>query len=108
MRPMKILILGSQGNLGQDLVSVFSTAGHEVVGCDRDELDVTDEAAVRAMIGRGFSAVINAVAYNNVDRAEDPNNPTRSSGHPPQSDATMSVRGDEGNAGGGFRHFRGR
>ena len=32
---MKILILGSQGNLGQDLVSVFSAAGHEVVGCDR-------------------------------------------------------------------------
>ena len=71
---MKILILGSQGNLGQDLVSVFSAAGHEVVGCDRDELDVTDEAAVRAMIGRGFSAVINAVAYNNVDAAEDPAN----------------------------------
>ena len=69
---MKILILGSQGNLGQDLVSVFSAAGHEVVGCDRDELDVTDYAAARAMIGRGFSAVINAVAYNNVDGAEDP------------------------------------
>jgi len=64
---MKILILGSQGNLGQDLVSVFSAAGHDVVGCDRDELDVTDHAAARAMIGRGFSAVINAVAYNNVD-----------------------------------------
>jgi dTDP-4-dehydrorhamnose reductase len=29
---------------------------------------------VRAMIGRGFSAVINAVAYNNVDAAEDPAN----------------------------------
>ena len=72
--PMKILILGSQGNLGQDLVAVFSAAGHEVVGCDRDELDVTDQAAVRAMIGRGFSAVINAVAYNNVDGAEDPAN----------------------------------
>ena len=71
---MKILILGSQGNLGQDLVSVFSSAGHEVVGCDRDELDVTDQTAARAMIGRGFSAVINAVAYNNVDGAEDPAN----------------------------------
>ena len=69
---MKILILGSQGNLGQELVSVFSSAGHEVVGCDRDELDVTDQTAARAMIGRGFSAVINAVAYNNVDGAEDP------------------------------------
>jgi len=71
---VKILILGSQGNLGQDLVSVFSSAGHEVVGCDRDELDVTDQTAARAMIGRGFSAVINAVAYNNVDGAEDPAN----------------------------------
>jgi hypothetical protein len=48
------------------------------------------------------------VAYNNVDGAADPNNPTRSPSHPQQSDATMSDRGDEGNAGGGFRHFRGR
>ncbi|MFM9194351.1 MAG: dTDP-4-dehydrorhamnose reductase [Planctomycetia bacterium] len=72
--PMKILILGSQGNLGQDLVSVFSAAGHEVVDCDRDELDVTDEAATREMIGRGFTAVINAVAYNNVDGVENPAN----------------------------------
>lgn len=71
---MKILILGSQGNLGQDLVSVFLAAGHEVVGCGRDQLDVTVEAAVRAMIGCGFSAVINAVAYNNGNAAEDPAN----------------------------------
>jgi dTDP-4-dehydrorhamnose reductase len=72
--PMKILILGSQGNLGHDLVTVFSAAGHEVVGCDRDDLDVTDQAATRALISRGFTAVINAVAYNNVDGAENPDN----------------------------------
>jgi hypothetical protein len=52
--------------------------------------------------------VINAVAYTNVDGAEDPNKPTPSPGHLPQTDATMSDRGDEENAGGGFRHFSGR
>lgn len=72
---MKVLILGAKGNLGQDLVRAFATAGHDVTGLDRDGLDVTDAAAVRELIASGgFGAVVNAVAYNNVDGAEDPAN----------------------------------
>jgi hypothetical protein len=52
--------------------------------------------------------VINAVAYTNVDGAEDPNNPTPSPGHLQQADATKSDLGDEGNAGHGFRQARRR
>lgn len=70
---MKVLILGAKGNLGQDLVAAFKSAGHEVVGLDRDSLDVLDEAAVRSRIGQERpTAVINAVAMNDVDGAEDP------------------------------------
>jgi len=72
---MKVLILGAKGNLGQDLLAAFAAAGHRVSGWDREELDVTDNEAVRTKIGGGgFDAVINAVAYNNVDGAEDPAN----------------------------------
>lgn len=70
---MKVLILGAKGNLGQDLVAAFKAAGHEVVGLDRDSLDVLDEAAVRSRIVQERpTAVVNAVAMNDVDGAEDP------------------------------------
>ncbi|KPJ85886.1 hypothetical protein AMJ57_01375 [Parcubacteria bacterium SG8_24] len=72
---MKALILGAKGNLGQDLVRRFTTAGHEAVGLDRKELDVTDSAAVRQQVlAGGYDAVVNAVAWNDVDGAEDPAN----------------------------------
>ncbi|MEY4745023.1 MAG: dTDP-4-dehydrorhamnose reductase subunit, NAD(P)-binding, of dTDP-L-rhamnose synthase [Candidatus Parcubacteria bacterium] len=72
---MKVLVLGAKGNLGQDLVRAFAAAGHGAAGHDRETLDVTDAAAVRAAIaGGGYGAVVNAVAWNNVDGAEDPAN----------------------------------
>jgi dTDP-4-dehydrorhamnose reductase len=72
---MKTLVIGARGNLGQDLVRVFRDAGHEVVGLDRQELDVADAGAVRSrIIDGGYDAVLNAVAWNNVDTAEDPAN----------------------------------
>ena len=39
---MKVVVFGSGGNLGQDLVAAFRIAGHEVVALDRGELDVLD------------------------------------------------------------------
>ncbi len=72
---MKVVIFGAGGNLGKDLVRAFSDANHNVVGYDRDSLDATDANAVRDCIGDGrFDVVVNAVAWNNVDAAEDPAN----------------------------------
>jgi len=70
---MKVLIFGAQGNLGQDLAAVFAAAGHEVVALDREDLDVLDAAAMRRRIlDERPDAVLNAVAWNDVDGAEDP------------------------------------
>jgi len=72
---MKVIIFGAKGNLGQDLVEVFASAGHQVTAVDREDIDITDAPAVRRRIGDGgFDAVINAAAWNNVDGAEDPAN----------------------------------
>lgn len=69
---MKILILGAKGNLGSELARAFAAAGHEVDVTDREDLDVTDAGAIRARIASGgYGAVINAVAWNDVDGAED-------------------------------------
>ncbi len=70
----KILIIGVKGMLGQELVRVFSAdKNHEVFAWDQEEIDITDEAQVKEKIG-GLKPeiIINAAAYNAVDKAEEP------------------------------------
>jgi dTDP-4-dehydrorhamnose reductase len=63
------MVAGSAGQLGRALVERF---GSQVVWAgDRAALDVCDAAAVRARVGEaGPDVIINATAYNKVDRAE--------------------------------------
>lgn len=69
---MKILVLGAQGNLGQQLTKVFSADPMcSVVGWDRSEIDVTDKGLIKKKIGElKPDVIINAVAYNAVDHME--------------------------------------
>lgn len=68
---MKLLILGAKGMLGQALVKEFVGANYEVAGWDRAELDITDRERVLEKIGAlKPKIIINAAAYNNVDKAE--------------------------------------
>lgn len=68
---MKILILGAKGNLGSQLVRVFSEPENKVVGLDKENIDITDEKAAEERIGaEAPDIIINAVAYNAVDKCE--------------------------------------
>ncbi len=65
-----IVVLGSKGNLGGRLLKLFPGA----VGWDREEIDAADFPTLRARLtGLGFrpSAIVNCVAFNDVDGAED-------------------------------------
>ncbi|PIV50565.1 dTDP-4-dehydrorhamnose reductase [Candidatus Falkowbacteria bacterium CG_4_9_14_3_um_filter_36_9] len=67
---MKILILGAKGNLGQQLVKVFAN-GNNVISWDRDEIDITDrELVIKKINDIKPEAIINAAAYNAVDKCE--------------------------------------
>ncbi|MEC0171185.1 dTDP-4-dehydrorhamnose reductase [Paenibacillus graminis] len=68
---MKVLVTGSAGQLGQDLVLLLQAQGHEVLGCDRQEMDITDLDQCVEIIG-GFApdAVIHCAAHTAVDVAE--------------------------------------
>ncbi len=67
----KIIIFGSQGNLGTQLIKVF-THDYEVIAWDKNEIDITDETLVSKKINEIKPAIIiNAAAYNNVDKCED-------------------------------------
>lgn len=67
---MRVLIVGSNGMLGQELIRAF--AGADVAGWDRGDLDITDSDAVRTRVAAFAPDVcVNATAYNAVDRIEE-------------------------------------
>ena len=69
MRP--ILVTGASGQLGYALARIPCPAGYEVVALDRAALDLTDPAAIAAMVAsRDWAAVVNGAAYTAVDKAE--------------------------------------
>lgn len=69
---MKILVLGSKGQLGQCLADQLSDTDHEVIYASRSEIDMDDMAGTKAsIIALGPKIVINAAAYTAVDKAED-------------------------------------
>ncbi|MGE5425922.1 MAG: dTDP-4-dehydrorhamnose reductase [Bacillota bacterium] len=66
---MPILILGSAGNLGGQLLKVF--AKNDVIGWDRDDVDLLDSSELkRRLDALAPEVIINAAAYNAVDRCE--------------------------------------
>lgn len=68
---MKVLVTGAAGQLGSVVVSLFQETGHTVVGCDRTELDITDQDACFSLLeGHRPDAVIHCAAYTAVDLAE--------------------------------------
>lgn len=69
----KVLILGSRGNLGSQLVKVFGEdSGFEVVGWDREDLDFLDFEKLKKEIKKEKpEIIINATGYNNVDGCEE-------------------------------------
>ena len=63
-------MLGAKGTLGGQLMRLYP----EAIGWDREDVDVLDPAALRSRLdGLGFVplAVLNCVAFNDVDGAED-------------------------------------
>lgn len=70
---MRILVTGHAGQLGYDVVKNAQARGIDAVGIDRNELDLTDEAAVNKYFDEKglFDAIIHPAAYTAVDAAED-------------------------------------
>lgn len=68
----KVLITGSKGMLGQELVKLFrDDKDYKVTAWDKKELDITNQTQVLNKITKLNPAIIlNAAAYNNVDRCE--------------------------------------
>ena len=69
---MKILVLGSKGQLGCCLADQLSDTDYEVIYTSRSEIDMSDLPGAKAsLIALRPNIVINATAYTAVDKAED-------------------------------------
>ena len=69
---MKVLVTGSKGQLGYDVIHELTKRGHIAVGVDIDEMDITDPVSVeKGITGTAPDAVIHCAAYTAVDAAED-------------------------------------
>jgi len=69
---MKILVTGSKGQLGQSFREVsVSYNNYQFLFTDKEELDITDERAVKQYFKKNKpDCVINCAGYTDVDRAE--------------------------------------
>ena len=82
---MKVLIVGSRGMLGSDLMAVFSRdpGGYEAIGVDLPEVDIVQPESCSCIIGDlRPDVVINAAALTCVDDCET------------QPESAMCVNGD--------------
>jgi dTDP-4-dehydrorhamnose reductase len=69
---MRLLVTGAAGMLGHRVVAEARDLGHSASGTDLEDLDLTDEGAVRDRVAAEEpDAIINCAAYTDVDGAED-------------------------------------
>lgn len=69
---MRVLVTGVKGQLGYDVMYELAGRGHEGIGVDIQEMDITDAASVEKVITEAApDAVIHCAAYTAVDAAED-------------------------------------
>ena len=69
---MNILITGAAGQLGRAMAKASQGSENKYFFCDRQNLDITDEAAVESFVqAQGIDIIVNCASYTAVDKAED-------------------------------------
>lgn len=67
----KVLITGANGQLGKELVELFTAKGFEVYGFGRDKMDITNQTQVQEVISTlKPNIVLHSAAHTQVDLAE--------------------------------------
>lgn len=66
-----ILVTGANGQLGSEMQRLGMLSPNRYIFTDVNELDITDECAVRDFVAaNNVEVIVNCAAYTNVDRAE--------------------------------------
>jgi dTDP-4-dehydrorhamnose reductase len=67
---MRFAVIGNRGMFGSEMMLVLADQGHQVLGLNRETLNLDDSIEMIARQLEGFDAVVNALAYTAVDKAE--------------------------------------
>lgn len=68
---MNILVTGAGGQLGREMIRAVEGTSHRYFFTTRQDLDIADTEAVRAMVqDNGIDLIVNCAAYTDVNRAE--------------------------------------
>lgn len=69
---MKILLTGSNGQLGHDFKKIFNQKNIKYIATGYKELDITNDEDLKEFFqeNEGITHIINCAAYNDVDKAE--------------------------------------
>ncbi|MFP4163391.1 MAG: dTDP-4-dehydrorhamnose reductase [Chitinispirillaceae bacterium] len=69
---MKLLVIGSGGQLGSDFVREARLQGHDTVALDYPQIDIASWESVNETVRKeGFDAIINCAAFTAVDLCEE-------------------------------------
>ena len=69
---LKILLTGSNGQLGYDLQKLFDNLNIKYIATDYQDLDIADSKNLKKFFDKNndFTHIINCAAYNDVDKAQ--------------------------------------
>ena len=69
---MKILLTGSNGQLGHDFQKLFDNLNIKYIATDYQDLDIADSKNLKKFFDKNndFTHIINCAAYNDVDKAQ--------------------------------------
>lgn len=69
---MRVFVTGVKGQLGHDVMNELAKRGYEGIGVDVEEMDITDQDAVRRVMREAKAdKVVHCAAWTAVDAAED-------------------------------------
>ncbi|CEO33569.1 dTDP-4-dehydrorhamnose reductase [Paraclostridium sordellii] len=69
---MRVLVTGINGQLGYDVYKELNKRGHQAIGVNKDQMDLTVLSEIKRCIeNRKPDAIIHCAAYTAVDSAED-------------------------------------
>ncbi len=68
---LNILVTGSKGQVGSELLTLSSNYPYNFFFTDREALDITNEEAIKSFVEKNnINTIINCAAYTAVDKAE--------------------------------------
>jgi dTDP-4-dehydrorhamnose reductase len=69
---MKVIVVGANGQVGTDVVSAFTTAGHGVVALTHEDIEISEQESVNRALDQSFDVLVNSTCLHTRPCEDDP------------------------------------